>query len=73
MNILIIENSTTLAHILQKTLDSYGYNTSIDDEDFVNKNLVKNSVFDFVVMNTNLPKDGTRNILEYIRKHGPRY
>jgi DNA-binding response OmpR family regulator len=69
MNILIIENSTTLSHILQKTLDAYGYNTSIDNEMFVNKNLVKNSVFDFVIINTNLPKESTKTILNYIRKN----
>ncbi|MDD4382155.1 MAG: response regulator transcription factor [Candidatus Dojkabacteria bacterium] len=69
MNILIIENSVTLSHILQKTLDSYGYNTSLDNEIFVNRNLVKNSVFDFVIINTNLPKESTKTILNYIRKY----
>ena len=71
MNILIIENSNTLAHLLQKTLDSYGYNTSIDSSSFINKNLVKGSVFDFVILNINLERGISYEILGYIRKYSP--
>jgi len=71
MNILIIENSNTLAHLLQKTLDSYGYNTSIDSSSFINRNLVKESIFDFVILNINLGKEASYDILSYIRKYSP--
>lgn len=68
MNILIIENSPTLSQLLQKTLEAYGYNTSLDDQNFSSKRLVKNNVFDFVLINTNLGEKNTKSILGEIRK-----
>ena len=68
MNILIIENSGTLAQIISKTLESYGYHTTLDNEDFESKNLVKKGIFDFVIINTNLGDKKSFEILEYIRE-----
>lgn len=69
MNILIIENSSTLSQLLQKALESYGYNTTLDDENFQSKGLIKEKLFDFIVLNTNLGKEFTKDILDYIKKN----
>ena len=37
MNVLIIENSETLSQIMSKTLDSYGYKVTLDNENFSSK------------------------------------
>ncbi len=66
MNILIVENSNTLSQILAKTLDSYGYKVSVDNENFVNKRLVSKKIFDFVILNTNLPNEKSQDILRFI-------
>jgi DNA-binding response OmpR family regulator len=68
MNILIIENSYTLSQLLKKALDAYGYNTTLDDENFQSKQLVSKKIFDFIILNTNLGKEFTCTILEYIKK-----
>lgn len=68
MNILIIENSPTLSQLLKKALDAYGYNTTLDDENFQSKQLVSKKIFDFIILNTNLGKEFTNVILEYIKK-----
>ncbi len=62
MNILIIENSYTLGQIMSKTLDSYGYKVSIDNDSFTNKKFVKRKLFEFVILNTNLE---IRRVLKY--------
>jgi DNA-binding response OmpR family regulator len=71
MNILIIENSSTLSQLLLKTLEAYGYKVSLDSDKFVNERLVKENVFDFFIMNTNLKKDVTGKLLKYIVKTCP--
>lgn len=68
MNILIIENSPTLSQLLKKALDAYGYNTTLDDENFQSKHLVSKKIFDFIILNTNLGKEITNIILAYIKK-----
>jgi DNA-binding response OmpR family regulator len=68
MNILIIENSPTLSQLLKKALDTYGYNTTLDDENFQSKSFISKNVFDFVILNTNLGKELTSDILAYIKK-----
>lgn len=70
MNILIIENSPLLSQLLQKSLNTYGYCTTLDDENFSSKKLIKDKVFDFVVLNTNLGNTHTKDILSYIREFG---
>lgn len=71
MNILIIENSYTLGQIMSKTLDSYGYRVSIDNESFSNKKLVKKNLFDFVILNTNLGGEKSFEILDFIIENSP--
>jgi len=68
MNILIIENSPTLSQLLQKALDAYGYSTTLDDDNFQSKSFISKNVFDFVILNTNLGKEFTGEILDYIKK-----
>jgi DNA-binding response OmpR family regulator len=66
MNILIIENSYTLGQIMSKTLDSYGYKVSIDNDSFTNKKFVKRKLFEFVILNTNLGDKKSFEILDFI-------
>ena len=66
MNILIIENSITLAQLLLKTLESYDYKVTLDNKDFQNRNLVKRSVFELVIVNTNLGEENSKKIIDYI-------
>ncbi len=68
MNILIIENSPTLSQLLQKALDAYGYNTTLDNENFQSRTLIHRKLFDFIILNTNLGKESTKEILENIKK-----
>ncbi len=68
MNILIIENSATLSQLLQKALHAYGYNTTLDTQEFESKHLIKKDIFDFIILNTNLGEDYSYEILEYIKK-----
>jgi DNA-binding response OmpR family regulator len=69
MNILIIENSSTLAQLLSKTLQAYGYNVTLDDKEFASKGLVEKKIFDLYLMNTNLDKGVTQKLLKYIIKN----
>lgn len=69
MNILIIENSTTLSQIMQKSLESYGYKITLDNKDFDSKRLIGKSLFEIVIINSNLDKNFlTSEIIEYIKK-----
>ena len=67
MNILIIENSPTLSQLLKKALDAYGYSTTLDDENFQSRSFISKNVFDFIILNTNLGKELTSEILSYIK------
>ena len=66
MNILIIENSSTLSQLLSKTLCAYGYNVTLDNRDFTNKRLVEKKMFDLFLISTNLEKGVTQDILKYV-------
>ena len=68
MNILIIENSSNLSQLLFKTLEAYGYNVTLDNKDFVNKGMVDKKIFDLFLINTNLGKGVTQELLKYIVK-----
>lgn len=69
MNILIIENSSTLSQIMQKSLESYGYKITLDDKNFDSKRLMGRNIFDVVIINSNLDKESlTSEIIEYIKK-----
>jgi DNA-binding response OmpR family regulator len=72
MNILIIENSKTLSQLLFKTLDAYGYSVSLDDSNFANRNLAGNGLFDIFIINTNLGKGVTEDLLKNIVKTSPK-
>lgn len=72
MNILIIENSSTLSQIMEKTLDSYGYKVTLDNENFGSKVYVKDGIFEFVILNTKLSGNRSEEILSYIIKHCPK-
>jgi two-component system, OmpR family, copper resistance phosphate regulon response regulator CusR len=69
MNILIIENSPTLSQLLSKTLTAYGYNVTLDNKDFNNRNLVKEKLFDLFLISTNLEKGVTQILLKYLIKN----
>lgn len=67
MNILIIENSTTLSQLLSKALAAYSYNVTLDNANFETKRLIGKKIFDFIILNTNLGKELTVEILAYIK------
>lgn len=68
MNILIIEKSKTIAHILTTTLVAYGYNVTKDNSDFSSINLVSRNLFEIVILDTNLAgKYSTSDILSSIK------
>ncbi len=68
MNILIIEKSKTIAHILTTTLVAYGYNVTKDNSDFSSINLVSRNLFEIVILDTNLTgKYTTSDILSSIK------
>jgi DNA-binding response OmpR family regulator len=66
MNILIIENSSTLAQLLSKSLEAYGYVVTLDDKDFTNRRLINKNIFDLFIINTKLEKGVTKKLLKYI-------
>jgi len=72
MNILIIENSLTLSHIMKKTLESYDHKTTLDTEDFEYEFLVEDEKFNVVVINTNLSKNRSYEILEDLQELSPK-
>lgn len=68
MNILIIENSSTLSQLLFKTLEAYGYKVTLDDKNFTSKSLVNKKIFELFLINTNLEKGVTQKLLKYVVK-----
>jgi len=68
MNILIIENSSTLSQLLFKTLEAYGYKVTLDDKNFTSKSLVNKKIFELFLINTNLEKGVTKKLLKYVVK-----
>jgi len=72
MNILIIDNSTTLSHIMKKTLGAYNFRITLDKDNFTRKNLVEEGKFEIVILNTSLPKERSFEILNDIKKISPR-
>ncbi len=68
MNILIIEKSKTISHILKSTLLVYGYNITTDNENFNSENLLGRNLFEIVILNTNIKgKFSTFDILNKIK------
>ena len=54
MNILIIEKSKIISHILKSTLLAYGYNITQDNAEFSSGNLIKRGLFEIIILDTNL-------------------
>lgn len=71
MNILIIDNSLSLSHIIQKTLEAYDYHVALDNECFELKYLVEDNKFSVVIINSSLPKDSSFLILKKIKSVSP--
>jgi len=68
MNILIIEKSKSIAHILKNTLVAYGYNITQDSADFSTQSLLNRGLFEIVIINTNISgKYSTKDILDKIK------
>jgi len=71
MNVLIIENSETLSQIMSKTLDSYGYKVTLDNENFSSKIFVIDNIFSFLIINTKLENGKTESILDFVLEKSP--
>ncbi|MDD3474950.1 MAG: response regulator transcription factor [Candidatus Dojkabacteria bacterium] len=69
MNILIIEESMTISQLIRRSLEIQGFTISLDNSNFYNKSFIKRSVFDVVVINTNLPNNKSIEILRKIRSY----
>ncbi len=70
MNILIIEKSKTISHILKSTLLAYGYNITEDNANFASESLVRRELFDILILDTNLSgKYDTNGILKLVKKN----
>ncbi len=68
MNILIIEKSKTISHILKSTLLAYGYNVTQDSADFGSESLVSRDLFEIIILDTNLTgKHCTLDILGVVK------
>jgi DNA-binding response OmpR family regulator len=72
MNILIIENSLTLSHIMKKTLESYDHKTTLDTEEFEYEFLVEDEKFDVVIINTALTGNRSYEIMDSIQDLSPK-
>jgi len=72
MNILIIENSETLAQLIEKSLKTYGYTPTIDDSNFNSKPYVKDQLFDIIIINTGMSDNRSLEILNIIKNISPK-
>jgi DNA-binding response OmpR family regulator len=72
MNILIIENSETLAQLIEKSLKTYGYTPTIDDSNFDSEPYVRDQLFDIIVINTGMSDDRSLEILNIIKNISPK-
>lgn len=66
MNILIIEKSKSISHILKNTLIAYGYNITEDSADFSSESLVRRGIFEILIIDTNIA--GKHTTLEILKK-----
>lgn len=65
MNILIIEKSKTISHLLKNTLIPYGYNITEDTDLFSSEYLIKRNLFEIIILDTNTTgKFDTKSILK---------
>ncbi len=66
MNILIIEKSKTISHILKNTLIAYGYNITQDSADLSSESLIRRGIFEILIIDTNVV--GKYSTLDIIKK-----
>jgi len=71
MNILIIDNSSSLSHIIKKTLEAYDYNVALDDHSFTKQYLVEENKFSVIIINSSLPKESSFSILRSVKLVSP--
>ncbi len=71
MNILIIDNSQSLSHIIQKTLEAYDYRVALDNSNFRKEYLVEDGKFSIIIINSSLPKNSSFKILKKIKDISP--
>jgi DNA-binding response OmpR family regulator len=69
MNILIIEESKTISQIVSRILEINKHNVTKDNGNLINSNYIKNDIYDLIIINTNLMKDRTIEILKIIREY----
>lgn len=71
MNILLIEESRSVAQIVASILGAYDYRVSIVDADTVGTINFSTANFEAVIINTNLSKNRSLSILKVIRGSNP--
>ena len=59
----------TISQLIRRSLEIQGFTISLDNSNFYNKSFIKRSVFDVVVINTNLPNNKSIEILRKIRSY----
>ena len=59
----------TISQLVKRSLEIQGFTISLDNSKFYNKSFVRRGIFDVIVLNTNLPKDKSLNILRRIREN----
>lgn len=68
MNILIIEKSKTISHLIKNTLIPYGYNITEDTDLFASEYLIKRNLFEIIILDTNTTgKFDTKYILNCLK------
>jgi len=66
MNILIIEKSKTISHILKNTLMAYGYYITEDSSDFTSEKLVERGIFEILILDINIT--GKHTSIDILKK-----
>lgn len=56
---------------MSKTLDSYGYKVTLDNENFSSKIFVIDNIFSFLIINTKLEDGKTEEILDFVLEKSP--
>ncbi|MBN1617969.1 response regulator transcription factor [Candidatus Dojkabacteria bacterium] len=72
MNILILEDSTTISKIIEKTLNSYGYITEVVSSKSNISNLLKISQRDLIIMNIKLSYKSSFDLCSQIKQDHPK-
>lgn len=67
MTIVIIEDSKAISHIIERTLQSYGYLTNIFISSQPLKSIINNTPFDLIILSTNLEHCDSQDLCKFIR------